>query len=210
MNPDGVVEIGENIIRINLVKEKVYVLNKKHIGSYNDLLAENVSNKKILVFSTDQEVLTELKQVQNGRTDLLCFKESGASGNDGPYIRTIDCGGFRGAGFIKYQKYGVYFSLVVEMTQEMYTISSGFVEGGRPAFNWLEFEYSGSYKPKCKGVVNVGLTNVKNGDSQDSNKKVRIYESAVTALNTYNINGRFRYNGCNPSLPWSPWYNVKR
>jgi hypothetical protein len=58
LNKDMIVQIGNYLYRLNKEKEKVFVLSSTYKETdYNDLVSENTSNKKITVYSTEEDVL---------------------------------------------------------------------------------------------------------------------------------------------------------
>ena len=65
LNKDMIVQIGNYLYRLNKEKEKVFVLSTTNkVTDYNDLVSENTSNKKIMVYSTEEDVL---EMVESGR-----------------------------------------------------------------------------------------------------------------------------------------------
>ena len=58
VNKDRIVQIGNFIFKINIQSKSVYVLPAKDVANYNDLITENIKNKAIRVFSTEDDVLT--------------------------------------------------------------------------------------------------------------------------------------------------------
>jgi|CXWL01.1.fsa_nt_gi hypothetical protein len=66
LNSDKVVVIGNWICKVDLPNDRVLVLNKNNMSSYNDLLNGNISNSDILNFSTSDEVVDLLEQLDGG------------------------------------------------------------------------------------------------------------------------------------------------
>jgi hypothetical protein len=65
LNKDMIIQIGNYLYRLNKEKEKVFVLASTYKDTdYNDLVSENTSNKKIMVYSTEEDVL---EMVESGR-----------------------------------------------------------------------------------------------------------------------------------------------
>ena len=62
LNAEGVIQIGEWIIRVDKANEKVFVLNQTQESQYNDLLSGNTSNVNLKVYSTDDDVLSSLEE----------------------------------------------------------------------------------------------------------------------------------------------------
>jgi len=63
LNDDLAVQIGEYIYRVNMEKQKVFVLSAKFINQYSDLVNENIKNTNIQVYSTEENVI---ELVENG------------------------------------------------------------------------------------------------------------------------------------------------
>lgn len=153
INSDGLIQIGDYLFKIDLDIGKVFVLppsvssNKQAI---NDLKKENTSNKNILVFSTDDDVLNLLANdsngTMNGRTMLFCHESGAPSGSDKAFEYAYN-DTERQDNKVVYQKAGIYFSLQAKIkTEEKYAglwVAS--------ADNQLYLDYYFNYKPKCKG-----------------------------------------------------------
>jgi hypothetical protein len=77
LNEDHIVQIGEWIIKVNKVNEKVFVLDKQYEAEYQDLVNENLSNLHLMIFSTSDEVLPML---QEGYTGSVPNDEARVSG----------------------------------------------------------------------------------------------------------------------------------
>jgi hypothetical protein len=58
LNADGVVQIGANVFRIDPIMKKVFVLPLANIVYYADLIAQYPQTGKVIMFSTDDEVLS--------------------------------------------------------------------------------------------------------------------------------------------------------
>jgi hypothetical protein len=76
LNADGLITIGDYIIRINLGEGVCLVLPTKYESQINDLKAENTNNENIMIFSVSDDVLDLLEEGNsgtiNGRTSFLC------------------------------------------------------------------------------------------------------------------------------------------
>lgn len=104
INSDLAVQIGENIFRVNPVKEKVYVLPVADAAQYHDLIAEKTANKNLRVYSTGDDVLKLVKYPQ--RSALFC-RESGIGGKSNSAILQ---GGGETASAV-FLRLGIYFTL---------------------------------------------------------------------------------------------------
>ena len=65
LNEDKIVQIGKWIIKVDIQNEKVFVLSEENEKFYNDL-KENINNKNIYVFSTEDDVLDLLEEGVKG------------------------------------------------------------------------------------------------------------------------------------------------
>ncbi len=125
LNDDHIVQIAQWLIKVDAAKEQVLVLDKKYLDQYNDLAISNLNNKNILVYSTEDEVLSMLQNGEspsNARVEALFCSESGgrAKQNDGPAIANINLLNTQGGVTLletrynietRYLKLGIYFEL---------------------------------------------------------------------------------------------------
>jgi len=118
LNNDGIIEIGPYVFKVNLLTERVYVLESIYKEELmGELIAEN-DHPMIQVFSTNDEVLTML---QNGEKSNIASRTEGcdevpAIGYDRATISIHSDTNwtFRLDGFHKYTKAGIYYSLVAK------------------------------------------------------------------------------------------------
>jgi len=197
LNADGITKIGNYIIKVDMANEKVLVLKNEDKQYYNDLVSNNYSNSKLLVYSTNDEVLELLANdilpsqsantaSSNHRTTLFC-RQSGADGREDkgfePYMTNwrFDCK-------VVYQKAGIYFSLIAKANKQ--TNAAGLWVESTDGYE-MGIDYNYSYTPKCKGTStgsnffwNIGTT-----------VSYRPYES-TTALKNFYYGATFRnYSG---------------
>lgn len=66
LNTDKVVIIGNWIVKIELENDRALVLNKTNANQYNDLIGGNTYNPNILSFSTEDDGIEVLNQLDNG------------------------------------------------------------------------------------------------------------------------------------------------
>jgi len=127
LNKDGVIQIGQYLYKIDLQKDSVFAIEASYKENfYHDLIVGNTNNKRIVGFSTDEEVLYEVENrmhINSGgekKRKWFC-KEDGAGRreNTSPYIYFPN-GGWANAG-AKYAKYGVYFKLFFGTTSNLPT-----------------------------------------------------------------------------------------
>ncbi len=113
LNKDGAVQIGEHIYKVDLQKEKVFVIEAKNSTSdYSDLINGRTSNKNVKEFSTDDDVLYIVRDGVSekcggiGYHSAAEYPEGYATDNYEYYLFSMD--NFRG---------GIYFSF--RMTFEL-------------------------------------------------------------------------------------------
>lgn len=148
LSPEGIVQIGEWIYKVDVCNEKVYALPVAEEAYVGELTEKTPSHEKIQVFSTDDEVLDLIEAGETGdptaRIALFCG-ESGIPDN-------IDDKGFvsYGDGYqldckVVYQKAGIYFSLQAKVKNQVKVL---LVWDGIPGT--LTLNSFDQYEPKCK------------------------------------------------------------
>lgn len=113
LNKDQSVQVGNYIYRINKATEKVYVIHKSHIESYQDLVSENISNKNVLEFSTEENVFELLNEYRESDSEKALSKncQSTDQNNNGgwtQYADFIDVNNIYGNGKDKRYKFSVW------------------------------------------------------------------------------------------------------
>jgi hypothetical protein len=113
LNEDCIVQIGEYLYRVNVASESVYVMSSQFIELYEDLVNEDITNKNIMKFSTDEDVID---LVENG---LDGCKDCGGCGSGSYYTNEIELKNQAGTtvvtavGKVRYYTAGIYFKLSV-------------------------------------------------------------------------------------------------
>ncbi len=116
LNKDGAVQIGEHIYKVDLQKEKVFVIEVKNsISDYSDLINGRTSNKNVKEYSFDDDVLELVESgVENQQNSLLCNEDH--LGNRYVETSVYDIPGYGGVfkfwGDADYRRYGIYYSIV--------------------------------------------------------------------------------------------------
>jgi len=115
LNPDGVIEIGQYLMKIDGINGTCYVISDVYINEYYDLVTGNMANSHIQRFLNEEDVL-EILQIPD--PNLRC-RENGDPHKkwDRDYylsacsycvdVYILDCK-------IVYQKLGIYFSLIAK------------------------------------------------------------------------------------------------
>ena len=112
LNSDLVVQIGENIFRVNPAAERVYVLPVINEDQYDDLVSENIENTNIQVFSTDDNVLEMIQNVERRR--WFC-RESGIATRASLQFLSDNS---RRVATAAFKTFGIYFSLFAEINDQ--------------------------------------------------------------------------------------------
>jgi hypothetical protein len=111
LNEDCIVQIGEYLYRVNVASESVYVMSSQFIEQYEDLVNEDITNKNIMKFSTDEDVIDLVE------TGLDGCKDCGGCAADEfltDYVDiTIAYHTVTAHGKVEYYKAGIYFGLYV-------------------------------------------------------------------------------------------------
>lgn len=116
LNSNRVVQIGNYIYRINKSTEKVFALHKSQYNvSFQDLIAENIGNKNVLEFSTEDNVFELLGEYKNEESDgekaLSKNCQSSQQNNNGgwyQYADFTDVNNIYGKGKNKRYKFSVW------------------------------------------------------------------------------------------------------
>jgi hypothetical protein len=114
LNVKGCVQIGAFIYKVNPFNSSVFVLAEANIASLSDLLIENISNKDILLYSINEEVI---EMVESGtpsgkRTGLFC-ESAVATTSLKKDVKVENPNGESGwlSGEVKYSYIGIGFKL---------------------------------------------------------------------------------------------------
>jgi hypothetical protein len=124
LNSDKIVQIDHWIFKIDILNSKVNVLDTKDIEFYDDLLNDK-PNDAILIFSTDEEVLSYLKDNEmikrtTDQTGIFC-KDRYADRKKKDYMCNYGgTNGYRIDCKVVYQKAGIYFSLEGKGKNQVY------------------------------------------------------------------------------------------
>lgn len=114
LNSDWIVQIGNYLYRVNKPTESVFVLPSSHVSQYQDLVNENLTNKNIRKFSTEDDVIELAESGAEGQKELFC-SEGGVgsrfdSSEHGSSLTTTT--GVTST--LRHSKYGIYFTIVME------------------------------------------------------------------------------------------------
>jgi hypothetical protein len=204
LNPDGVVQIGEWIFKVNLEKEVVLALNQKHAALYQDLVEENIDREQIYVYNTHDDVLTLIKEGiygtvnKNAKMDWWWCDNYAVRKKDhydddvytttyNPSSGTTKTRIYRAHAKHVYQKAGIYFSLVTKLKYMKFDEGQLFWD---QSYTNIFLQYSYSWKKRCgsssdSGSAYVGVSNER--------KLVRRHYSSVNALTSYSLYSYYEY-----------------
>ncbi len=115
LNEDKIVKIGDHLIKVDLHSETVAVLPVSFKEQYDDLVNDNFDNENIMVFSTEDEVLTLLSEGSSGTINaklMGCDAPTAVRNKDDDTSSTrkrkrLDAK-------VVYQRAGIYFSLLAK------------------------------------------------------------------------------------------------
>jgi len=174
LNEDGLIIIGDHYFKVNLSSEKVYVLNTQFENEVDDLKEENTSNKNVMIFSTDDDVIDLLgegsKGTINGRTELFC-RDRRADGKE--KIKDVEYTDWTAAIDYQvkakhvYQEAGIYFSLLTELKHMDKFRNSGSILW-TPSSTEIYVEYYFKWKQRCRS-----------GDEEDRGSKETLWDNKL-------------------------------
>ncbi|MFP4293536.1 MAG: hypothetical protein ACLFQ0_18030 [Cyclobacteriaceae bacterium] len=187
MNQDGILQIGEYLFKINVNQELVYALHESNKRHYNDLVGENEESKKIMIFSTNDDVLPLLSEgstgtIKNARETGLTCKQSQAAAENESYDFYFGQGdGYRIRTVVRYVKLGVYFKLMAKMRNQM---KAGPIWVTQESV--LRIYTDAGWKPRCRST---SYRNDETSAIDHSHKRV-VYEK-IKGLNKYYYKAQF-------------------
>ena len=152
LNKDGIIKIGDWFVRVNLSKEKAFALHDENSDDYQDLINENIENNHILEFSTEQEVLYELAEMdgsttQGIRTEWWC---TGADANRHEDNRNISgTNVYQHDTFLRYYRYAIGFTLELQVKWRYRTANIIFNEWNNIDADNIYTVYNREYNIKC-------------------------------------------------------------
>lgn len=111
LNENDVVQIGDYLYKVNLLTDKVYVLNVYYISEYSDLVSENATNINVMEFSVGDDVI----DLVEGLADNTSRSCGGIGGGEYPFpekiLGTVNGTEVSMAGGVKFFRAGIYFAL---------------------------------------------------------------------------------------------------
>ena len=124
LNQDLIVQIGDNIYRINDANNSVFVLPAVYSSEYQDLVNEKRSNTHIKVFSTEDDVLDLLENGDQSKA-LFCNQSGiGSQQSSSPdaslVLGNVSTGAFHC--WNRYLKLGIYYSLAIRLERDPFSI----------------------------------------------------------------------------------------
>ena len=193
LNSDQVIQIKNYLYRINKTSNKVFVLHKNFCNFYLDLINENTTNEKILVFSTEDDVfdllgerggnekalskscLSSLSKSENGWVKYADFIDEDDLYGKGTKNRCV----FKYSYMVKYDNFGIYRKLFTEFKHKQ-------TLGGSYNGTDVTFVYDVKFKAK-------------NGET-GTDSEYPVY-SFATNLNTQVLPGNYDYYTDNKEIP---------
>lgn len=175
LNPEGAIQIEDHIYKVDLDKEKVFVIKSTLKDSdYNDLITGNTSNKNVMEFSTDDDVIHAIKE---GSLEKCGGIGSFDKYTDNVLLPSVDAQYFRGR--IRFFKGGIIFNLYGEALASY-----------NPGFDKLYIELSPVYyiKRPCGSSNTTGPYNVANYQSHSDFNYAGPYHKYQSYQGSRNLN----------------------
>lgn len=153
LNEDAVVKIGPWYLRINAPEGKVFALHADHYPEhYEDLVGQNTSLDKLLVFATTTEVLTELEgldaaSTMAGRGEFFCDGASNNTNSDNKEVQGTS-GIETHSTWLRYLNYGIGFTLEHQVKWRYRTNNNVFKWDPQDAWN-VYSQYQREYEVRC-------------------------------------------------------------
>jgi hypothetical protein len=189
LNSDQVVQIGGHLFRVNPSSKKVFVLPASKINEYRDLVAENLSNKSISVYSTDEDVLDLVTGNASNQRPLIC--NEGGVGADAAQI-TFNLGNSQVQTLAAFNKYGIYFSLFAEVYPSIG--SNQFVFEFNNGFGYIHWH------ARCGLTADYGTTSAGNNNG-NAKQRYQSYQGSKNLANFF-FGYRILLNlGCGGTTP---------
>ncbi|WMJ74999.1 hypothetical protein RCC89_17780 [Cytophagaceae bacterium ABcell3] len=179
LTPEGIIEIGDYVFKINMPDEKVYALHKEKVKENLQDLYEEKRNNAILEFSTNDEVLTLLEDRNSSAQEKLFCGETRANNDDDRATIDYGNGEYRMNCKVVYQTAGIYFSLIGRADGRVKSVFGWYVN--HPIT--MTANYSANWKPRCGTARSVSDSRIET----TSSLRIRVYES-VRGLNNYSYN----------------------
>lgn len=114
LNKDQIVQIGNFIYRLNKADEKVFVLPVAFSSQYADLVSENTKNPNILVYSTEESVISMVENGESSEKGIFCKARSAAFKSVVTPSVTINNWASMNA-VSRYKKYGLMHKLEADL-----------------------------------------------------------------------------------------------
>lgn len=175
LNADGLITIGDYIIKINLGEGTCLVLPIKYESQINDLMAENTNNQNIMIFSVSDDALDMLEEGSagtiNGRTSLFCSDRRADGKEKVNLINYSDEGAsydYRVDAKHVYQEAAVYFSLLTELKHMDRPQDVSPLTPWSQASTEIYVEYYFKWKQRCRS-----------GDTEDRGSKETLWDNKL-------------------------------
>ena len=186
LNEDWIVQIGDYLYRVNKPTELVYVLPASNVSEYQDLVNENVANKNIRKFSTEDDVVELAESGAEGQKSLFCGEggvgSRSQSAQHGSALNTTT--GVTST--LRHSKFGIYFTIVMESYSNSY-------------LSQFKFEFPTSsnerrFKRRCQNVEYVPFSETDQWQSSMSvsEAQYKIREN-ISNFSKYHIRARCNY-----------------
>jgi hypothetical protein len=177
LNADQIVQIGGQMFRVDPKRETVLVIPATSPEDYRDLVAENISNERMVRYSTGDDVLERVFGNPSAPVafGLGWFCKEGGVGGDSAEI-TFSHGGSNYQTLASFNRYGIYFSLFAKVFPS--TGSNQFL---------FEFDHGFGYihwHARCGPTSDYGTTSAGNMNG-NSEQRFQSYQASANLANFF-------------------------
>lgn len=191
LSPQGLIQIGDKIFRVDTLNKRVLVLDASHENELQSLINGDTTNPDIMIFSTHDEVLTLLEDgytksptiASNARLRLFCKARFAEREKDEQMVYYGN-DSYRLDNKLVYQTVGIYFSLQAKSKSEI----KGIIGWNDHPIS-MRIQYEASWTPRCQSSGNA-VQNYIGATAGNNIFTNRVYESS-RALSNYSY--RIRY-----------------
>jgi hypothetical protein len=193
LSDDLTIQIGEIIYYVNLFSDEVRAIHEANFTLYEEMLGETISDPRILVFSTFDNVLDEIENIKDpilGDDVIIdgkgrCREPKAPEEEDYTSKKTFSPDGINRIyywGSNIYERGGLWCSLYIESTKEDYFEQTNM---------WVKYD-DVFYTPRCRTKTNVANHPWYSSRAPHNNSNKRQFYRSTRRLLEYNIKSKVR------------------
>lgn len=205
VTPEGIIEIGEWIFKINKINNSVAALHESNSHFLTELKSD-IANPNIYLFSTNDDILDLLEEgltqgTSTSRVSILCGGGAGESNETTQPYTAPAPDKIKLIGSSQYKKFGVYFHLYTSVYVVVNEQNGNII---------IQHTHAYYYKTNCKKYVESGPytfnNDLKTGDynflsgSSSYDCRQNIYKS-TRGLHDYIVTAQYSYKGGGVIVP---------